>query len=52
MIRAGMLADLAVLSQDIFTIAPDALPATASDLTVIGGRVVYRRGDAPGDAAP
>ena len=51
-IRAGLLADLAVLSQDIFTIAPEALPTTSSDLTVIGGRIVYRRGDAPRDPAP
>ena len=37
----GMLADLAVLSQDIFTVEPGRLPETASVLTVIGGRVVY-----------
>jgi predicted amidohydrolase YtcJ len=43
-LRPGLLADLAVLSQDIFTVAPEALPATTSDLTVIGGRIVYRRG--------
>lgn len=38
---AGQLADLAVLSQDIFTAAPDALPATKSLLTMVGGRVVH-----------
>jgi predicted amidohydrolase YtcJ len=43
-LRPGLLADLAVLSQDIFTVAPDALPATTSELTVIGGRVVHRAG--------
>jgi predicted amidohydrolase YtcJ len=43
MLRAGMLADLAVLSQDIFTVAPDALPATTSELTIVGGRIVHRR---------
>jgi predicted amidohydrolase YtcJ len=37
----GMLADLAVLSQDIFTVEPGRLPETASVLTVIGGRLVY-----------
>lgn len=37
----GMLADLAVLSQDIFTVEPARLPATASVLTIVGGRVVY-----------
>jgi predicted amidohydrolase YtcJ len=37
----GMLADLAVLSQDIFLVPPPALPATTSVLTVIGGRIVF-----------
>ncbi len=37
----GMLADLAVLSQDIFAVPPQALPATRSVLTIIGGRVAY-----------
>ncbi len=37
----GMLADLAVLSQDIFTVPVPALPATRSVLTVIGGEVVH-----------
>jgi len=36
----GMLADLAVLSQDVFTVPADALPATTSVLTIVGGRVV------------
>jgi len=37
----GMLADLAVLSQDVFTVPAEALPATRSVLTMIGGRVVF-----------
>jgi predicted amidohydrolase YtcJ len=37
----GMLADLAVLSQDIFSVSPDQLPGTTSVLTVMGGRVVH-----------
>jgi sucrose-6-phosphate hydrolase SacC (GH32 family)/predicted amidohydrolase YtcJ len=37
----GMLADLAILSQDIFAVAPDALPATTSILTLVGGTVVH-----------
>jgi predicted amidohydrolase YtcJ len=37
----GMLADLAVLSQDIFLVPPSALPATTSVLTMIGGRIVF-----------
>ena len=40
---AGMLADLAMLSQDIFTVPPAALPATVSVLTLVGGRVVHER---------
>ncbi|HET8650868.1 MAG TPA: amidohydrolase [Gemmatimonadales bacterium] len=43
MLAPGMLADLAVLSQDIFTVPVDALPATTSVLTVLGGKVVYSR---------
>lgn len=41
----GMLADLAVLSQDVFTVPADALPGTTSVLTVIGGQIVHRDPD-------
>lgn len=37
----GMLADVAVLSQDIFAIPAEALSATESVLTIIGGQIVY-----------
>ena len=40
-LSVGMLADLAVLSQDIFAVPVRALPATTSVLTVVGGRVVH-----------
>ena len=40
----GMLADLAVLSQDVFTVPAAALPATRSVLTMVGGRVVHDAG--------
>jgi predicted amidohydrolase YtcJ len=40
-ISQGKLADIAVLSQDIFTVPIDALPATESILTLVGGKVVY-----------
>jgi predicted amidohydrolase YtcJ len=43
-IAPGMLADFAVLSQDIFTVPAAALPATRSELTVIGGRIAYSSG--------
>lgn len=41
MLRAGMLADLAVLSQDIFSVTPDALPRTTSVLTIVDGKIVH-----------
>jgi predicted amidohydrolase YtcJ len=37
----GKLADLAVLSQDIFTVPVGDLPKTQSIMTIVGGRVVY-----------
>ena len=37
-LKAGMLADVAVLSQDIFTVAPDKLPATTSVFTIADGK--------------
>jgi hypothetical protein len=40
-IAAGKLADLAVLSQDIFTAPVAALPATESVLTIVGGEIVH-----------
>ena len=40
----GKLADLAVLSQDIFTVPVGELPKTRSVLTLIGGEVVYEDG--------
>ena len=36
----GMLADLTVLSQDIFTAAPDAILATKADIVLRGGEVI------------
>jgi predicted amidohydrolase YtcJ len=36
----GMLADIAVLSQDIFAVPADKLPATTAELTIVGGRIV------------
>lgn len=40
-LEAGKLADLAVLSQDIFDIPAEQLPETQSVLTMVGGKVVY-----------
>ena len=40
----GTLADIAVLSDDIFTVPPDRLPAITSVLTLVGGTIVYDPG--------
>jgi predicted amidohydrolase YtcJ len=40
-LEPGKFADLAVLSQDIFTVPPPELPKTDSVLTMVGGRIVY-----------
>ena len=47
-LEQGTLADIAVLSQDIFTVAPTALPTTESILTIISRRVVYDAGTLTG----
>jgi predicted amidohydrolase YtcJ len=41
-IQQGKLADIAVLSQDIFTVPAEELPKTVSVLTLVGGKVVYK----------
>lgn len=41
-IAPGRVADLAVLSQDLFTLPPVAWPATISVLTMVGGDIVWR----------
>lgn len=40
-LRAGMLADLALVDGDLAATPPAALPAIQMALTVVGGRVVY-----------
>ncbi|HVE71135.1 MAG TPA: amidohydrolase family protein [Thermoanaerobaculia bacterium] len=42
-IAPGMLADIAVLSQNIFEVPAAALPATQSVLTIIDGKVVWEQ---------
>ncbi len=39
----GKLADIVVLDQDILEIAEDLIPQTRVDLTIVGGRIRYRR---------
>jgi predicted amidohydrolase YtcJ len=43
-IEPGKLADLAVLSQDILAVPPDAIRNTKALLTVVGGKIVHRGG--------
>lgn len=40
-LEPGKLADLAVLSQDIFKVPAQDLPKTESILTLVGGKIVY-----------
>jgi predicted amidohydrolase YtcJ len=40
----GKLADLAVLSQDIFQVASEDLPKTESVLTIVSGRIAFASG--------
>jgi hypothetical protein len=47
MLAPGMVADLAVLSQDIFHVPPPAIPATFSVRTIVDGRVVWDAGVLP-----
>lgn len=42
-LRAGMLADFVMLSNDLTTIAPETIGATQVLLTVVGGKVVFTR---------
>jgi predicted amidohydrolase YtcJ len=42
-LEPGMDADIAVLSQDIFAVAPEALPITRADITLRGGAVIHDR---------
>jgi predicted amidohydrolase YtcJ len=43
-IAIGKLADLAILSQDIFRVPADALPETTSVLTIVDGKIAYDAG--------
>ncbi|MEE8133834.1 MAG: amidohydrolase [Gemmatimonadales bacterium] len=43
-IEVGKYADLVVLTDDIFEIAPEDIENTKVDLTIVGGSVVYERG--------
>ena len=42
-ISPGKLADVVVLSDDLFSIPPEKINDVQVDLTVVGGRVVYQK---------
>jgi predicted amidohydrolase YtcJ len=44
-IKAGQLADLALLSDDYFSVPEDEIAHLRSVLTVLGGKIVYGEGD-------
>jgi hypothetical protein len=44
-IRVGEYADLAVLSDDYFSVAPEEIKNITSLLTLVGGRIVHGSGD-------
>jgi predicted amidohydrolase YtcJ len=41
-IKAGKLADLIILSQDLFKVDPNQIGNTKVLMTIVGGKVVYR----------
>ncbi len=42
-IEPGKLADMVVISADIFQIAPDAIKDASVDITIFDGRMIYKR---------
>jgi predicted amidohydrolase YtcJ len=43
-LQAGKLADMIVLSQDLYKIPPDTITKTKVLLTMVGGKIVWRDG--------
>ncbi|MBO1417840.1 amidohydrolase family protein, partial [Streptomyces sp. FH025] len=48
----GFLADLAILTDDYFTVAEQDIPLIEAAVTVVGGRIVHAVGEFEGLAAP
>ncbi len=44
-IATGQLGDFVILSRDFFSVPADEIPAIESELTVVGGKVVFAAGD-------
>ncbi|QIS22297.1 amidohydrolase [Nocardia terpenica] len=47
-LAVGRLADFAILDRDYFAVPEEMIPALESDLTVVGGRIVYAAGEFTG----
>jgi predicted amidohydrolase YtcJ len=45
MLKPGYLADLVLLDQDLYRIAPNQIEAVAVKATVVGGKIVYQAGE-------
>jgi predicted amidohydrolase YtcJ len=42
-LEPGKVADMVILSQDIFSVEPDAIPETKVVFTILNGKVIYQR---------
>ncbi|MBD0254980.1 MAG: amidohydrolase family protein, partial [Cytophagales bacterium] len=51
-IKAGQLADLAILTADYLSVPEDQIPQIESVLTLLGGKVVYGKGEYEKGAPP
>ncbi|MFH0982429.1 MAG: amidohydrolase [Planctomycetota bacterium] len=40
-LEAGKLADVVILSQDVFAVPPESISETRADVTIVGGRLVW-----------
>jgi predicted amidohydrolase YtcJ len=46
-IAPGMFADVAVLSDDLFSIAPEKIENVKVDLTIFDGQIIFTRSSSP-----
>jgi predicted amidohydrolase YtcJ len=51
-IAPGMLADVAVISDDLFTMPPEKTENAKVDITIFDGRVIFERAASPAAASP
>ncbi len=48
-LKEGYLGDVVMFHEDLFTLPPDRLMAAQVDYTIVGGKIVYRRGGPVGE---